>query len=427
MANLIVNPVDRLSGVVKAPPSKSYTIRAVIAGLLADGESVIHDPLFSEDTRACMQVCSQVGASVEKGEDSIKVAGVGGRIQKPAGVLDTLNSGTTIRLMTAVSSLSDQEITLTGDESIQKRPIQPLLDALKQVDVKVESSNGCPPVKVKGSLAGGVCKIRGDISSQFISGLLMALPCAGKDSVVDVTTELKSRPYVDLTLDILNRFGVRVRNQDYKKFFVPGKQTYKATDYTVEGDCSSAAFLLGAAALTESEVTVKNIFRDSKQADKKIIEILQDMGADIKVGDDCVTVKGTGKLAGVKVDLSNSPDLVPIMTTLGSLAEGETVLYNVEHARIKECDRINAMATELKKMGADIEERQDGLVIQGKEQLNGAVVDGHRDHRVVMSLSIAGMKAEGETVITDGEYVSVTFPNYLELMTGLGAKLYLKE
>ncbi|MFH0861045.1 MAG: 3-phosphoshikimate 1-carboxyvinyltransferase [Candidatus Altiarchaeota archaeon] len=423
---LTVNPVSKLKGIVKAPPSKSYTIRAVIAASLASGSSTIRDPLYSDDTRACIEACRLIGATIAEG-NALIVRGCGGRIEKPGKTIDTMNSGTSIRLLTAVAALSSERITLTGDSSIQKRPIGPLLDALKQMGVKTESKNGFPPATVQGPIRGGTCRIRGDISSQFISALLMACPLAEKDTVIELTSPLKSRPYVDLTLDILERFNVRVENEDYRRFIIAGGQEYKETEYTVEGDYSSAAFLLAAAALTESDVTVNNLFKASRQADKKIVNVLDEMGADLEVKSESVRVKGNGKLHGITVDLSDSPDLVPILAAVGALAEGRTVLKNVEHARYKECDRIHAMTVELKKMGSDIEERKDGLVIKGRPlKAPKDALDGWHDHRIVMALAVAGLKAEGETRIGDAEYVSVTFPNFVELMRKLGAHMSVR-
>ena len=421
MTDLVVSPTEKLKGTVKAPPSKSYTIRAVIAGLLSDGVSKIRDPLYSLDTNAAINVSKEHGAKIAKKKWGLEVKGTGGKVRTPKKVLDTLNSGTTIRIATGVASLDSQPITLTGDASIRKRPIGELLDALRQLGVESSSKNGFPPHTVKGPLQGGLCRIRGDISSQFISSLIMSAPYAWEDTVIEITTPLRSRPYVDLTLSVLGRFGVRVVNGGYQRFSIPSGQVYAAADYTVEGDYSSAAFLLAAAAVTESDVTVKNLFSDSKQADKKIVEILQAMGADIDVGVDYVRVQGGGKLSGVKADLSDSPDLLPICAVLGALASGETVLHNVEHARLKECDRIHAMAVELKKMGARIEERRDGLVIRDGGLSGGATIDSWDDHRIVMSMAVAALRAGAATTIKDKEVAAVTFPNFEEVMRTLGA------
>jgi len=420
--NLSVIPTEKLAGEVKAPPSKSYTIRAITAAMLAEGDSLILDPLYSKDTKACIQVSEKLGARVERVDGSLNISGVVGQPKCSVKVLDTLNSGTTIRLMTAVASLCRERVILTGDESIQKRPIEPLLEALRQLGVKCASTNGCPPLWVQGPLKGGVCAISGGVSSQFISALLMALPCAEDNSDVTITGQLKSRPYIDLTLDMLERFRIKVIPKNHTQFIIQGDQTYKATTYTVEGDYSSGAFLMAAAALTDSKVTVHNLFRNSKQADKKILSILQLMGAHVDVKGEYVTVSGTGFLRGINVDLNDSPDLLPVMAVLGALASGKTRIFNVAHARLKECDRIKAMHTELSKMGAQVVEHPDGLEITGG-RLKAARVNGWRDHRIVMALAVAGLKAGGTTEITDREYVGVTFPGFARTMRTLGARM----
>ena len=420
--HLVVSKTASLEGSVKAPASKSYTIRAVLSALLADGTSAINDPLISLDTKASIDVCGKLGGKIRKFDEGLKIDGVAGKIRNPGSTLDTLNSGTTIRLATAISGISKDRITLTGDESIQKRPIQPLADALSQMGVRVKTTNGNPPVEVQGPLQGGECNIRGDISSQFISGLLMASPYAAKDTTINITTELKSRPYVDLTLNMLKLFKIKVGNSKYSSFHVEAGQVYSAAEYTVEGDYSSAAFILAAAALTESKVTVHNLFSDSLQADKRIVGIIRDMGAKVDVKRDSVTVRGSGRLHGVKADLSDSPDLLPIVSVLGALAEGETIIYNTEHARLKECDRIKAMHSELKKMRADVTEKQDGLVLKGGA-LYGATLDSWNDHRIVMSMAVAGLKAQGKTKIADSEVAAVTFPDFAGIMKGIGADI----
>jgi 3-phosphoshikimate 1-carboxyvinyltransferase len=417
-----VSPTRFLGGSVKAPPSKSYTIRAVLCGLLADGVSTVRSPLVSRDTRAAFDACSSFGGSVAMGDGEVRVAGTGGRVKAPAADVDTLNSGTTIRICSAIASLAAGKVRLTGDASVRRRPIQPLLDALSHLGVKSSSAGGCPPLEVEGPLQGGSCTIPGDVSSQYVSALLMAAPYARKDVSVEVSTPMRSKPYVDLTLRMLGLFGVEAVNDGYARFTVEAGQKYLASDYTVEGDYSSAAFILAAAALSRSDVTVTNLFSDSLQADRKIMDILREMGAEVVDGGDRVKVRSGGALSGVTADLSDSPDLVPIVSVLGCLAEGRTEIVNAAHARLKECDRLKAMAAELRKMGASVSERQDGLSIVGGE-LKGAHVNGWEDHRVIMAMAVAGLKASGRTVISGAEHVDVTYPDFREAMCSLGARI----
>jgi len=417
--NLTVHTAKALNGVVDAPSSKSYTIRALLASCLADCEVIVDKPLFSGDTRSCMEVCRGLGADVSEHEEYVLVKGTSGKPDAYK-TLDCVNSGTTLRLATAIASLSESSIQLTGDDSLRSRPIQPLLDALKQLKVNTASREGRPPVFVKGPLRGGECHMPGDVSSQYISAMLMACPCARDNTQLKITTELKSRPYIDLTLEVLGHFGVYVDHEGYHNYTIPGGQSYHSKAYTVEGDYSSAAFLLAAGALTQGDVEVGNLHVDSLQADRKIISILMDMGAKIDVRGDIVDVMGDGHLTGCEMDLGDSPDLLPICSVLGALAEGETKIVNCEHARYKECDRIAAMASELTKMGANVKENRDGLTLK-KSRLHGALVDGWRDHRIIMSLTVAGLRATGATSITDAQYVNITYPDFMSHMSALEA------
>ncbi len=422
--DIMVKPSIELRGTVTAPPSKSYTHRAIIIGSLAKGGSIIQNPLISDDTMASVEACRKIGAEIKIFDKNkkIQITGISGKLKTPKEVIDVRNSGTTLRIMTSIGGLCRGKVILTGDESIRRRPMQPLLDALEQLGVRTTSVDGKPPVTVQGPLKGGDCRIRGDISSQFISGLLISAPLATNDTKIEIITELKSKPYIDLTLDVIKKFDGRIEVKN-NNFYVNGNQTYKGGIYRIEGDYSSAAFILAAAALTESEVTIKNLLRDSKQGDRRIIEILKNMGVDLKTKENELIIKGDGKLSGIEIDLSQNPDLVPIVSVLGSFAKGKTIIKNVEHLRYKECDRLKAMSNELEKMGARIKEGRDYLWIKGIKSLKGARVHGWNDHRVVMALAIAGLRAEGETNIDTAESISVSFPEFVDCLRQLGADL----
>ena len=422
--NLTIKPTKNLKGEVEAPPSKSYTHRAIIHASLAEGESLIYNPLLSGDTQATIDACKEIGAKVviDRENNCLIITGVS-KPMVPGKVIDVKNSGTTIRLMTSVLSLCDEKVTLTGDASIQKRPMQPLLDALQQIGVKTESNNGMPPVSVKGPMKGGKCQIRGDVSSQFISGLLISCPLSDNDTTIEVVKSLKSTPYIKMTLYLIENFGVEIENRNYKNFFINSNQKYNPMDYTIEGDYSSAAFILAAGALTNSEIKIKNLLRNSKQGDRIILNILKSMGAHVEIAGDHVIVKGNGKLKGIEIDLSQYPDLVPVVAALGALSGGKTIIKNIEHVRYKESDRVHAIATELKKMGAKVTELKTMLEIRGIDTLTGTKVHGWDDHRIVMALAIAGIRAEGETVIDTADSIDVSFPNFCEVMGGLGVDI----
>ena len=419
--DLEVSPARKLAGRIKAPPSKSYTHRAIVLAGLSRGTVRIRDPLLSADPLATIDAVKAAGARIEKSRDGLRVWGNGGDVKAPE-LVDVKNSGTTMRIMSSVFSLCDKKVVLTGDDSIQKRPMGPLLEALEGVGVRTSSKDGKPPISVKGPMVGDTIRIRGDVSSQYISGLLIACPLRDCDSTVEITGGLKSKPYLDLTLDIIDDFGVKIENQDYERFLISGGQSYSKGEYSVEGDYSGAAFMLGASALTDSAVTVRNLYEESKQGDRYFLDILKMMGAEVETRRDEVTVLGGKSLRGVEVDLSQTPDLLPITAVMCALAKGRSTICNVEHARIKECDRISAMARGLIRMGVKLEERQDGLVIEGSDTLRGAKVDGFNDHRIVMALAVAGLRADGVTRISDAESVSVSYPGFLEDLRTLGSR-----
>ncbi len=423
---LIVRKTDRLEGTVKAPPSKSYTHRAVIGASLADGESKIINPLWGADCLSSVHGCRMLGAKIVLNKEKDEWIVKGGELKTPDNVIDIGNSGTTLRILTSIASqIPKGYAILTGDDSIRKRPMQPLLDALKQLNIEAFSSklDGTAPIIVKsGKIKGNEVKIRGDISSQFITSLMMLLPFNEEDTKIILTSPLKSKPYIDITLDILNKFGIKVDKTD-NGFLVYGNQKYKAIDYIVEGDYSSASYLIAAGVLINSNITIENLFANSKQGDRAIINIVREMGADVKVKKDKVMIEGEYNLEGIDVDVKDIPDLVPTIAVLGCFAEGKTEIYNGEHVRLKECDRLRACAIELKKMGADIKEKPDGLIIRGVKKLKGAKLNTYNDHRLVMAFTVAGLKAEGETIIEGEEAVKISFPNFVDVMKSLGANI----
>jgi len=410
---------SHLSGEVFAPPSKSYTHRAILITSLGPGGS-IKRPLLSADTRATISASQAFGAEIDIDED-VKIKGVADRPRTPEDVIDVLNSGTTLRFCSAVAALTEGAV-LTGDASIRSRPNGPLLSSLSDLGAQAFSirNNGKAPLVVRGRMKGGTARLDGSVSSQFLSALLISAPLAEEETRIVIQGELKSRPYAEMTLDMLAEAGIRIEPGE-QEFLVPGNQSFGLKGYTIPGDFSSASYPMAAAAVTGSEVTVKGVL-PSRQGDSAIIDILRRMGAEVswdrEKGD--LRVRG-GELQAVDVDAGRTPDLVPTIAVLGALARGKTTVFNAEHVRHKETDRLHAMAVELSRMGADIKERPDGLEITGGV-LHGAKVHGHHDHRIVMALAVAGLVA-GDTEIDTAESVDVSYPGFFSQMKSLGAEM----
>lgn len=417
---LRVRPSSTEGGVMSSP-SKSYTHRAMTLALLADGESLLRRPLLGEDTMATLDAVRAFGGSVTPGEP-LRI--VGGRLRCPEDVIDARNSGTTIRLMSGVASLLPCVTVLTGDESVRRRPMQPLIDALGMLGVRCESTrgNGLAPLLVKGPNLGRRTEIRGDVSSQFISSLLISSALKEVDTEIVLTTPLRSRPYVDITREMMGRFGA-VCHETERGFLVPGGQRYRSQEYTVPGDFSSAAFPLAAGALT-GRVTVRNLDPKDAQGDRAFLDILTSLGAEVE-WNGCDVTCSKAPLRGADIDLGDSPDLFPVAAVLCAFAKGESRLHNAAHVRLKESDRIAATVRFLRDMGADVTEKEDGCVVRGGRPLRGTSVNALNDHRILMAAAVAALAAEGETVISDGECHRISYPAFLTDMRSLGADMEL--
>jgi 3-phosphoshikimate 1-carboxyvinyltransferase len=416
-------------GRVRAPPSKSYTHRAILAAGYADGARV-RNPLVSADTRATMRAVAAFGGTVTYDDESetLEIDGFAGTPDVPDDVIDCANSGTTMRLVTAAAGLGDGLTVLTGDDSLRSRPQGPLLRALDQLGARAESTrdNGQAPLVVGGPILGGTAAIPGDVSSQYITALLMA--GATTDAGVDIAleTELKSEPYVEITLEVMEDFGVSARKTK-RGFSVAGHQTYDLAGgrYSVPGDFSSTSYLLAAGALAGDDAVTVTGAHPSVQGDQAIVDILGSMGADIDWNRDEgeITVRQS-ELDGIEVSVENTPDLLPTLAVLGAAADGTTTITDAEHVRYKETDRVSAMANALTKMGAHVEETRETLAVHGGEsKLTGTTVDGCGDHRIIMSLAVAGLVADGTTTVTGSEHVDVSFPGFFDALAGLGADL----
>ena len=418
---------SRLKGTVVIPGSKSHTIRAVAIASLAKGQSTIRNPLVSSDTQAAVNCYRALGAKIDTSDPKLwEVIGTDGKITAPPESIDVGNSGTTLRIAMGSAALAEsgQTTTLTGDEQIQSRPVEPLMEALSNLGAKCKSikNNGKAPVEITGQLPGGKTTIAAS-TSQYLSSLLLCTPLAAADSEIDVTL-LNEPGYVQMTLDWLDKQGIEYKHENMQLFKIKGGQGYKSFDMAIPADFSSATFFLCAAALCANEVTLLGLDFSDSQPDKAVVDYLKAMGADISIGPTSVTVKAA-TLKGIEIDMNKTPDALPAMAVTAAFAEGQTRLVNVPQARAKETDRINALACELKKMAVSVEELPDGLIINSSRP-KPAELHGWADHRIVMALSLAGLALDGQCTIDTAEVMGVTFPDYVKLMKSIGANIEVK-
>jgi 3-phosphoshikimate 1-carboxyvinyltransferase len=423
MTTAVITKADQLGGAVRAPPSKSYTHRMLVAALLSQGVSKLSNPLVSADTQATLCAVEAFGATIETEESRWRVTGTS-LPRTPRKPIDCENSGTTARFLLPIATLARGPSTFLFGASLRKRPFGPLLTALRQLGATIAMQTSRQRINTHGGgLNGGSIPIRGDVSSQFISGLLFACPKAEIDSEITLSTPLESKGYVQMTMNVLEKHGVRVHRSDgYERFSIPSSQEYEPSSHIVPGDFSSAAFLLAAGAITQSTVKVTHLSTRQFQGDEVIVEHLKKMGADVTTGEDSVKVSGR-PLHSITVDVKDMPDLVPVYAALACYSEGTSELSNARRLEYKESNRLNALHSELRKMGADITEHSDGLVIEGPCALHGATIDPHEDHRIAMACSIAALGATGQTAIQNAECVEKSYPRFFEDLQQLGAEI----
>jgi 3-phosphoshikimate 1-carboxyvinyltransferase len=397
----------------------------MVMGALTGERFTLRNPLLSDDTKATLEALSAMDADigVSPGHLSIHC----GHLKVPAKVLDARNSGTTIRLMSGIASLFDAPITLTGDASLVKRPMAPLVDSLVQLGAECAyiGQHGRPPLRVRGPITKPNAEVEGGVSSQFVSSLLIACTQKKTDTVLTMKGDIASRPYVDITLEMLRQFGGEV-NERASGFAIRGNQRLRRDSYTVPGDYSSAAFLLAAAAVTDGTVTVRNLESESAQGDRRILDHLRSFGAKVSRTPQTVTVSG-GRMTGTEIDVGDTPDLFPVLAVVGSLAEGRTVLRGGGNLRAKESDRIATTTKFLQDMGARIRPRKDGCEIIGVPKLAGARVETHGDHRILMAATIAALASGAETVIEDDESFKVSYPGFVRDLHQLGCRVEVRK
>ena len=419
-----------LNGTIEIPPSKSYSHRAVIAAALAESKdnrkSKIDNLKFSVDITATTDIMENWGAKINREESSLEIVGNSGKVVPRDKYVQCNESGSTIRFLIPIGITNENELIFDGKGKLVDRPLDSYYRIFDEQEIFYKNENGKLPLEVKGKLKAGNYEIDGNISSQFITGLLYALPLLDGDSKLIINKNLESKGYIDLTMEILKLAGIKIKNNDYKSFEIKGNQKYKPFDYTVEGDYSQVAFWIVAGIISanrDNEIKCLHVNKNSLQGDREIIEIVERMGAKLEIFYDYLIVKPS-KTKGTVIDISQCPDIAPILTVLGALSEGETRIINGERLRIKESDRITSIKTELNKLGANVNEEGDSLIIQGVEKFNGGVtVNAWNDHRIAMSLAIASSRCEKEIILEEAESVRKSYPHFWDDFVKMGGEI----
>ncbi|MDR9852830.1 3-phosphoshikimate 1-carboxyvinyltransferase [Paenibacillus sp. VCA1] len=425
--DLIVKPTPRLQGEIGALSSKNYTTRYLLVAALAEGTSTVYFPAHSEDSDAMRRCIQDLGAVLVEDEEKAVITGFG-RHPRDVKELNVGNAGAVLRFLMGIASLCpDVTFVNAYPDSLGKRPHDDLIVALEQMGVEVEHNDGRLPIRIRGGQPkGGRIQVSGSVSSQYLSALLFLTPLLAEDSEIEVTGDLKSKVVVGQTLEVLEQAGIVIHaSDDYMRFRVPGNQSYQAKTYTVQGDYPGSAAVLAAAAVTESDVLVKRLPVESKQGERAVVDVLRMMEAPLTHEHDEVHVKGNGKLKAVEFDGDAATDAVLAMVAAAVFAEGTSRFYNVENLRYKECDRITDYLAELRKAGANVEERQAEIIVHGRpEGVEGGVeINAHYDHRVIMALTIVGLRAKQPITIKDAHHVAKSYPQFFEHMKALGAQV----
>ena len=410
-----------LNATVRVPGSKSLTNRALLIASLANGTTSLTNALFSDDSRYFAEALKTLGLDLQLDQANCEmtVAGLGGKIPARKAELFIGNAGTAARFLSAFLTLGNGEYILDGDARMRERPIGDLVEALTHLGAELETINGCPPVKIKASgLRGGKTKIAGDISSQFLSALLMVAPYAQQPIEIEVITELNSKPYVDMTLAVMKDFGINIERDNYSQFTIHPTGYSPLSIYAIESDASAASYFFAAPAICGGTVRVENISRKSKQGDIAFLNVLQQMGCVIKDGNDFIEVAGSLSLCGVDIDMRDIPDTAQTLAVIAPFASSPTRIRGIASARLKETDRIHATCAELARLGVQVQEHEDGMTIYPCKKFTPATVQTYNDHRMAMAFSLIGLRMDGVT-IENPSCVSKTFPDYFEVLESL--------
>ncbi|WP_409341138.1 3-phosphoshikimate 1-carboxyvinyltransferase [Paenibacillus sp. MBLB4367] len=427
----IVKPTASLNGTIQALSSKNYTTRYMLIAALTEGTSTIHYPAHSEDSDAMRRCIRDLGAVVE--EDDVKMTITGfGRHPKHVGELNVGNAGAVLRFLMSTAAFCPELTFINAyPQSLGKRPHDDLIVALEQMGVQVEHNGGKLPITIRGgNPRGGKITVSGNVSSQFLSSLLFMTPLLDEDSEIEVLHDLKSKVIVGQTLEVLEQAGIRIEaSNDLMHYRIPGKQRYQAKEYVVQGDYPGSAAILAAAAVTNSDIKVMRLSENSRQGERAVVDVLRAMGVPLTHEDGVVHVQGNSRLTGGEFDGDHFTDAVLAMVAAAVFAEGTTRFYNVENLRYKECDRITDFVTELRKAGADVEERQSEIIVHGRPQgvEGGVEIDAHIDHRVIMALTVVGLRSKQGLTIRDAHHVAKSYPHYFEHLLSLGAGIELVE
>jgi len=426
--DMIVTPTNRLQGDIQALSSKNYTTRYLLAAALAEGTSTILYPARSEDGDAMRRCIRDLGAVIEEDGEKIVITGFG-RHPKPAKELNVGNAGAVLRFILSVAALAPGEVHFVNayPQSLGKRPHDDLLEALQSMGVEIEHHGGKLPITVRGGRPkGGIIRVSGSVSSQFVSSLLFMTPLLDEDSEIEVLHDLKSKVVIGQTLEVLAQAGIVVHaSDDLMRYRVPGRQKYRAQTYTVQGDYPGSAAVLAAAAVTNSDVKLHRLTEDSKQGERAVVDVLRAMNVPLTHENGIVHVRGNGRLSAVEFDGDAFTDGVLAMVAASVFAEGTSRFYNVENLRYKECDRITDYLNELRKAGANVEEKRDEIIVHGRpEGVEGGVdIDAHFDHRVIMALSVVGLRAARPIRIRDAHHVAKSYPQFFDHMKAIGAQV----